>query len=72
MVLNKRTFVGVVGTKYRVHNKRMFILREFIISELYIIQIQWGEVRDQGVMFIISDPDCILNLVRINIIINII
>ena len=59
MVHNKRnlfilSILGIVGTKYRVHNKRMFILRESIISEPNIIQTQWREVRDQGAVFIIS------------------
>ena len=71
-VHNKRTFVHIKHTRYSrdqisCHNKRMFILRESIISEPNIIQTQWRKVRDQGAVFIISgfiisDPDCIINL----------
>ena len=34
--------LGIVGTKYRVHNRRMFILREFLIRELNIYRFNGG------------------------------
>ena len=49
------------------HTKGKWVLSiEFIISELNLMQTQWREVRDPGVVFIlsgftISDPDCNYN-----------
>ena len=46
------SILGIVGTKYRIHDRIRFILREFLMRELDIILIQLSG-------FIISDPDCI-------------